>query len=226
MRYDADRLEQVSRFVLSRHAARVVVVDKTLLTPVELGSARVVAQAVLGAAPPLFEDATTLAYRVPAAAVPVAPVVWLDRGWHVLEEALLAPPPADPARWRWIGEEAGLRLFVGTEGMVRLRLRARAFAQPRRLAVLVDGVTRQTLRVEEAPADFEVRFQVAAGEHELTLRSLDGTAVPGDGDRRDLSVACFEIAVDRVGSPPPTHPSVAASAGDQPSSGAPPRSPW
>ena len=125
------------------------------------------------------------------------PVVWLDRGWHVLERARRGPSPAVSTHWRWIGEEAGLRLFVDADGMVRLRLRARAFALPRRLAVLMDGVTTRTLRIQAAPTDFEVRFQVAAGEHEIALRSLDGAAVAGDGDRRRLSVAFFDIAIDR-----------------------------
>ena len=131
------------------------------------------------------------------------PVVWLDRGWHVLERARLGLSSVS-THWRWIGRRGGLRLFVEADGMVRLRLRARAFAWSRRLAVVMDGVTIGTLRIQEATTDFEVRFQVAAGEHELTLRSLDGTAVPGDGDRRHLSVAFFDIAIDRPGHPEPT----------------------
>ena len=203
VRYDAALLGEVSRFVLNRHDARVVVVDKTVLTPSELARARAVARVVLGTAPPVFEDGATLAYRVPVAVAPVMPVVWLGRGWHVLERARLGLSPLVSTHWRWIGEEAGLRLFVEADEMVRLRLRARAFALPRRLAVLIDGVATRTLRIQEAPADFEVRFQVAAGEHEITFRSFDGSAVPGDGDRRRLSVAFFDIAIDR---PPPRSP--------------------
>jgi hypothetical protein len=197
VRYDAGRLGQISRFVLNRHDARVVVIDKTLLTPAELARARRVAMTVLGAMPPFFEDAMTLAYRVPIATSPVAPVVWLDRGWHVLEKSQSGPRPADQARWRWLGEEAGLRLYAPSDGTIRLGLRARAFAQPRRLTILVDGVVAGTLHVREQPEDFEVQLHVTAGEHEVTLRSLDGTAVPGGGDGRDLSIACFRIEVIR-----------------------------
>ena len=75
---------------------------------------------------------------------------------------------------------------------------------PRRLAVVIDGVMTRTLRIQEAPTDVEVRFRVAAGEHEPTLRSLDGTVAPGDVHRRRLSVAFLDLAIDRTGQPAPT----------------------
>ena len=66
-----------------------------------------------------------------------------------------------------------------------------------------------------------VRFQAAVGEQEIGQRGLHGTAVPGDRDRRSLSVAFFEIAVDRDGHPAPTSHGIVV-----PAEGRSPRDTW
>jgi hypothetical protein len=126
----------------------------------------------------------------PAAA---RPVVMPGDGWH--------PPETDGGRvWRWIGEEAELRLLARAPSLVSVEVAATAYERDRPLALELDGVPLAEVRAPAAPQVRALRLHVLlpAGEHRLTMTS-EADSTP---DGRRLSLSIGRLAVTGRALPP------------------------
>lgn len=164
---------------LSAYDIRHVVVHWDGLGPGERRRlAEALAQALPGVAP-AYEDAQLSAYRVPA--TPPRPLAFFGDGWH--------PEERDGARrWRWMPAAAEIVLLNPTDAprAVSLALAAQAFAEPRRVALALDGGRLGELTVAPSPTARTLVLLVPPGEHRL---SLSAPAAPEPGGERLLSVA-------------------------------------
>jgi hypothetical protein len=191
--YSPADLPALSRAALVEMGARFVVVDRGLLEPDTIAATRARMREIFGDLPRLYDGVDSIVYRLPAH-VPAAPTfVFLDRGWYALERRPRMSPADHPARWRWIGERADLRLLAGAEGRWRLRLRAWAHERPRRLSLRLGRAPIGTFDVPLSLVTLETpEFQASAGSSVIEIRSLDGADRAGE-DPRHLSVAVAEI---------------------------------
>ena len=193
VRYDSRSLAAVSLAALGAYRTRYVVVDKRVSTAEAVAAARWTWESIAGSAPPVFEDGETLIYAVPQGAPPSCPALWLDRGWSYLERAT----DGSGDRWRWMGRESTLRLSVADAGAHALTVRARAFDQPRRIAVSLDGSDLGTVLIApDRETSASLILPLTPGVHRLDLRSLDGADAAGR-DPRLLSIALFEASLWR-----------------------------
>jgi hypothetical protein len=173
------------------------VIDKRLLDAAEVERARSVAAKLLGATQPWHEDTLTITYapHPPSAAAPA--FVYLDQGWYELERAPSDAPAEDPSQWRWMAEEAQLRLMAPGPGEYRLTLETWAFREPTRLAILLDEVPLATLDIAPEHTAYEIPVVTAQpGMHVLRLRSLHRARTAEGTDRRPLSVAVSKIRLE------------------------------
>jgi hypothetical protein len=118
--------------------------------------------------------------------------LWLDSGWSYLER-LADDPSAE--QWRWMSDAA--QIGVTTDAPVRLRLGfvARAYGQPRRLQITVDGQSLPIVTISDRRDQYlTAAFSLPAGTSLVRLDSVDGSAQTGTTDARRLSVAMFRVA--------------------------------
>lgn len=144
---------------LAHYNAGYVVLPRASLTPAQMQAARALAEHLLGA--PTYEDAETVAYRVPAARA----AFWeMGPGW---------------GEWDWqdgparlLTETAGLRLVLPDGATGLLCLRAVAAESGAALSVGVDGQTPEMLPIG-ATADPRClgSLSLAAGPHEVDLQT-------------------------------------------------------
>jgi hypothetical protein len=191
IRYDKASLRAVSLGALAAYETGYVVIDKRILSTEEVARARKVGVGLAGEDPPAFEDRDTLIYAVPQGPGPSAPTLWLDRGWSYLERA----NDGSESRWRWMAEESAIRLSVPAAGSYSLELEAGALGRPRGLAVSVDGVENRRVVVDPEKGSISLGLSLTPGLHLVTLRSIGGADVPGNGDRRRLSVALHDARI-------------------------------
>jgi len=195
--YDTEHLPAIGRAVLDAYKFGYVVVDKGLLEPADVERARSVAAALLGARQPWHEDELTLTYAAQPAPTAAPAFVYLDQGWYELERAPSDAPADAPARWRWMADDAQLRVVVPRPGNYRLTLRAWAFREPTRVAILLEDTPLPSLDVSAELATYEIPvFAAEPGSYALHLRSLHRAQTPQGTDQRRLSVAVTEIRLD------------------------------
>ena len=192
--YRPDEIDAISRSVLNAYGAGFIAIEKRLL-PDRASADRMIraAESIAGASARFYDDDTVAGYRVPAATTaPLA--VWLDTGWSYLER-LPAVATTPGTKWHWMGAESRVGISAPRRSRITLRLNGRAFARPRRVRIEASGVEITTLTIGTDAADYETApFDVDAGITFVTLRSLDGTGVPGV-DSRSLSVALYRLAI-------------------------------
>jgi len=194
--YSDHDLLVVSRCVLGAYQGGCVAIEKSLLSSQDLARVRRVSESIFDQATPIFEDESSLAYSIPPCEKPPQPILCLGEGWYGLEQTQGGSSNTNSFHWRWMPDEAWLRLISPKHSQVRLKLRAGSFRKSRRLGVSVDGTCVSTLEITEgAAADYETSaFEVSPGSHSVRLQSIDGSDVPGD-DRRALSFCVSEIGL-------------------------------
>ncbi len=114
--------------------------------------------------PPIFADTTLEVYAVPEA-WSARPVGFLGAGWYDLEQQ-------PPYRWRWMGQEAEVRLLnpFNHPTLATLTFTAASYAQPRALALRLDATALAQLTISASgPETRHLRFLLPSGEHTLNL---------------------------------------------------------
>jgi hypothetical protein len=142
--------------------------------------------AQLGLGAPIVADAALEVYQRPES-WPVGPLGFLGAGWQGLERQ-------PPYRWRWMGEQAELRLFNPLDQPVRvtLSLNAASYAQPRELVLQLGATALGRLPIDASgPQIHRLSFLLVPGEHTLLL-SAPASADPLRSGT-PISVRLFEL---------------------------------
>jgi hypothetical protein len=194
--YDPATLPEISRAVLEVYGANRVVVDKTLMNPLDLERVRSVADGLFGSGARIYEDVQSLAYAVPRADADQRTTIWLDTGWSYLERGQNAVPDRGAIKWRWMADAARVRVMTPKSTTVALKVVAQAFGRVRRVALSIAEHDVGTIVVSPDGGSYETpSFRVPEGTSTITLTSLDGTSATGTTDPRRLSVAVFAVEV-------------------------------
>jgi hypothetical protein len=172
-------------------ASHVVLLKPDFADAKAVAHAEVVAAALFGGAPPLFDDAQARVYAVPQGEG--AAFLWLEEGWFDLESEASAQAGGPPELWRWTGEVARIGLGTPSAGDWVLELRGWSTSQPRRIEVLLDGRSETVIVVNPEAGSYRVGVTASAGLHTFELKSLDGVEVAGASDPRRISVAWSEV---------------------------------
>jgi hypothetical protein len=132
-----------------------------------------------------YRDERTEVYPVPAQERP-RPLAFLGAGWNELE--------GDKARrWRWMGQQAEIRLFNphGQSRSVSLDLTLESLAHERPLALRLDSTSAGVIQVSRAEMRRRISLLLPPGEHVLYL-SAPADPRPGDASQ-SLSIAFLGI---------------------------------
>jgi hypothetical protein len=142
-------------------------------------------QAVDGLGPVTgFRKEELLAVTAPAPALYTAEMTgFYGREWNGTET------------WRWMARRGGWLVEHRGNGQITafVNVEMSAFAQSRRLRVLLDGRTVQTLVVDQQPRSYRIGpLAMSPGDHELAFEPLERPDIADDhlhnGDRRVVSV--------------------------------------
>jgi hypothetical protein len=109
-----------------------------------------------------------------------------ERGWQPAENE-------GGRTWRWIGDEATLRVVARVPSLVTFELAATAYGHERPLRLTLNGVSLGEVAVPAAPATggMRLRLLIPAGVSRLTLASQAERAP--DGRRLSLSVSALRL---------------------------------
>ncbi|PDW03728.1 hypothetical protein [Candidatus Viridilinea mediisalina] len=165
---------------------RYVALDLTVGREEYFARVRATAEA-LGFGPPIVADERLEVYSVPDT-WPVGPLGYLGPGWQGLEEE-------GAYRWRWIGEQAEIRLFNPLEQahLATITLRMISHETPRPLAFQLHGSDAGQLLIEaHQPTSHQIRLLVPPGHHTVTL---EAPATP-DPARSDEAISIRFFALD------------------------------
>jgi hypothetical protein len=120
---------------------------------------------------------------------PVEPLLFLGAGWQPVEQQ-----PDVGLRWRWMGQEAELRLYNPLDQPVAatITISAASYKQPRPLHLTLDGADAGTLSIaSDNPTIYHVQLLIQPGEHSLMLHA---NAEPDPGRQNTpISVRVFGI---------------------------------
>ncbi len=114
--------------------------------------------------PPIFADATLEVYAVPDA-WSAHPVGFLGSGWYDLEQQ-------PPYRWRWMGQEAEVRLLnpLDHPTLVTITFTAASYAHPRALKLRLDATALAQLMIPASGQQtMHLSVLLTPGEHILRL---------------------------------------------------------
>ena len=124
----------------------------------------------------------------------ISMAIWHEDGWSYPERLSEPAPDVVSREWRWMGERASVGVMSVEPVGARMKITARALAQPRRLRVSIGDTEIATLLVSANRGEHQTdRFQLPAGTSVISLASLDGTDSPGSGDPRQLSIAVYRL---------------------------------
>lgn len=134
-----------------------------------------------------YRDELLEIYPLPRLEQP-RPLVYLGAGWGDLEQD-------GSRRWRWIEDEAQIRLYnpLETPQVVTLDLYMESFQRDRILELRLDERPHGSLEVSRAAMRRSVRLLLEPGEHVLYLQAA-ADPHPDDEDR-ELSIAFLEIGL-------------------------------
>jgi hypothetical protein len=192
VRYSETSLSTASLTALASYQTGYVVIDKRLFDERGLAQARQAWAAIAGDESSVFEDSDTVVYEVPQGVRAPIPILWLDRGWSYREGAT----DGVGDRWRWMANDATLRVSVPLDGTYVFTVKARSLKRPRRLSVRVGDSKGEAMEVgSDSVVTRSWELRLAPGVHEVRLSSLDGAEVAGHGDRRQISVALFDAEI-------------------------------
>lgn len=142
----------------------------------------------LGVGGPLSADADLEAYAIPRD-WPVGAVSSLGEGWRALERQ-----EGTQFRWRWMGEQATIRLFNPYDRPVAaaLRLNLASYTQQRTVRILLDGQPAGEFAVETTPNARTIAIMLPPGTHIVTL-AADAQPDPAAGGQL-TSIRAFGVA--------------------------------
>lgn len=148
----------------------------------------------LGVGPPLVADDDLEAYALPRD-WPVGPVASLGEGWLALERQ-----PDTDIRWRWMGEQAEIRLYNPHDQPVvaTVRLQAISFQHARQLHFTLNDKLAGALQIEGEPGPAQsINILLPPGSHTLYL-AAEATPDPAYGGQA-ISVRVFGVDVSFQG---------------------------
>lgn len=137
-----------------------------------------------------YRDAEVVVYQVPPVTTP-HPFIYLGTGWQQRESQ-------DGRYWRWMDEQATVRMVNPTHAPlpVRLRLVVESYQHTRPLTLVLDTVPLETLPIRRAAQTLHIAFLLPPGEHTLTFES---DAAPHPDGERSLSLSFMRIELVESG---------------------------
>jgi hypothetical protein len=175
--------------LMAAYGIRDVVIDWAAIAPDRRTAATAALAEALPGIAPRTADAAISVYRLPPA--PPQPLAYVAAGWY--------PEERDgPRRWRWMGEQATIRLVNPTANPlpITLLLQAEAFATERPVALTFNSSPLRTWNVAAQPqaSRISLRLLLPPGSHALRLHA---PAAADPAGRGAISIALTEVQVGR-----------------------------
>lgn len=182
---------------LDHYGVRFVVVHKADMQTGQYAGLQTVIDTLFTDKDKVYEDDSTIVYRVPPGEAGSEAAVSLGSGWYKAEQnplhRWLGANVTDGNGYVWVG------IPPGAEGRYNLDLTAYSYNSPRHLSVVLDG---NVLAQKEIGTEFEDLHvdlgYLPAGDHALVLQVQEPPETP-PGDSRKLSIGVTKLAFERQG---------------------------